>query len=452
MSNGCDQTVVKNLQAALKTATTAVNTASTLAKSLVTPIGGTPVDVLTTPAALDAALAKAVGGETFVLDPTLVYPSALTLTKAVTLRSSLPVSGRATLTTPMPSFKDGLSMSGPVPMALYGLEVRKKDPLTSILVFGLPGAGDKGRIVDGCRVLGDVINGGKRGMEANAAAVQVLRNYVEDCFGYFPGSDTQAFCAWDSPGPFLMQDNYFSGGSETFLLGGADPTAQANIPSHGVVTGNTFTKRPQWQAMSVGVKNTVELKNAIDWDFENNDISQSWGQHGQDGFLLMLTPRNQDGGAPYSTLSKITIRGNRFSHAACWVAVNGDDDLHPSGRVDGLVLDVNTVTDLAPGKYRGAEPSVSGTQDKVIMIGRGPTNVSITGNTVAGQNFGADGSAVYLSDAPKCVNLVLTGNTLPPSRYGLMGGGGAPDLTLNDATKAWAMYVASGSLGGNRVA
>lgn len=453
MANGCDQTVVTKLQAAITTAQTATAaatkaqaTAAALAKQLVS---GTPSDVISTPAQLDAALAKAVGGETFVLDPTLVYPTALALTKPVTLRSSLPVLARATLTTPMPSFKDGLSLSG-ASIGLYGIEVKKRDPLTSILVLGLPGAGDKGRVVDGCRVLGDVVKGGKRGIEANAAAVQVLRCYVEDCFGYFPGSDTQAFCAWDSPGPFLIQDCYLSGGSETFLLGGADATSQANIPAHGVVRGCTITKRPQWQATNVGVKNTVELKNAIDWDFEDNDISQSWGQHGQDGYLLMLTPRNQDGSNPYAILQAITFRMNRFQHGAGWFALNGDDDLHPSQRVTGLVIDANDVADLDPAKYRGTDPSVSGTTDRVIFISRGPTNVQITGNKAKGQNFGA---AIYLSDAPpQGSNIVLTGNTLPPSTYGLMGGGSAPDLTLNDPSKAWKDYVASGSLGGNVVA
>lgn len=440
-----DTQTIAAIQSQLKVAGGSIARASVLTATL----SGTPSDVISTPAGLDAALAKATPGATLVLSPTLLYPTPLTLSKGVTLRSTLPIIGRATLETPMPTFKAGAELRGTQLIAFYGLAVRHTDPHRDLLTLGLPGLGDAHRLIDGCRVLGDVILGGKRGIAANAADVTVTNSYVEDCFGTMPGDDTQAFCAWDSPGPFLIENNYFSGGSETFLLGGADPSSPTNIPSHGIVRGNVFTKRPQWQSMAIGVKNTFEMKNAIDWLVENNDISQSWGQHGQDGYLLMLTPRNQGNTAPYSTLRDISIRKNRFSYGAGWVALLGHDAPNVSAALDGLVLDDNDVTNLDPWKMQGTGGAVSGTTNKCISIGDGVRNTKVTNNRVAGRNFG---SSVYLSGDPKDVALTLTNNVLPPSEYGLMGGGAAPDVTLNDPTKAWAMYVGSGTLSGNTTA
>lgn len=438
-------TPLADLNSALTAATTAITNAKKAAARIT--ITGTPSDVITTPAALDAAIAKSLGGDALVLDPTLVYPNALNLTKMITLRSSLPVAGRATLTTPMPSFRGGVMMAGGQLIALYGVEMRHTNPLTDICVLGLPGHGDTHRLLDGCRVLGDVIKGAKRGIAANAGDVTILRTYVEDCFGTMPGDDTQAFCAWDSPGPFLLDDVYLSGGSESFLLGGADPSGIASIPSHGIVRNCTITKRPQWQSMAVGVKNTFEMKNAIDWLVENNDISQSWGQHGQDGYILMLTPRNQGGAAPYSTIRDIIIRKNRFSYGAGWVAMLGHDAPNASDILYDVILDDNDVTAIDPWKMQGTGGAVSGTTNKCISIGDGTGSVQITRNRVAGVNVG---SSIYLS-GDMSTNLKVTDNVLPPSEYGLFGGSAAPG-GVNDTGRAWAMYVYGGELHGNTVA
>jgi hypothetical protein len=428
-----DALTIAAIQRQLATAQIAISNAQTLVNSLTPP----PSSIISTPAALDAALAKATGGETFLLDPGLVYPTPLVLTKGVTLKNALMSTGRATLTSTMPRFQAGVTCAGSALIALYGLEIRHTNPLTDIVVLG---AGtDSHRVLDGCRVLGDPVKGAKRGIAGNVADVTVIRCYVEDCFQASPGNDSQAFAAWESPGPFVLTDSYFSGGSETVLFGGADPSSAANIPSNITITGCTITKRAAWQGKPIGVKNVIELKNAKHVLIENCDISLSWGQ-GQTGYLVMLTPRNQSGTAPYSTVFDVTIRNNRFSSGSAWINMLGSDDLNPSGPLDTVIVTGNQVSDIDPVKYQGS--------GQLIQSLNGPKNISVIANAISGKNLNTQ---VYFDGAPQCVNFNVTGNTWPAATYGVFGSGCAPGGTTGPTNQAWQKFVASGLLNGNTV-
>ncbi len=396
------------------------------------PPDGTVITV-TTPAELDAALASAQAGDIISIDPALRYLTPLTITAhGVMLKNAAMVGGRATRDAIMPRFADGLTVVG-TDVHLCGIEIMKIDPLTDIVV--LTGANC---IMDGCRVLGDPTHGAKRGIAGNAPNVTVTRCYVDDCFGPMPGNDTQAFCAWDSPGPFLIENNYLCGGAETVLFGGADPSSAANVPSNIVVRGNTITKNPAWRDKAI-IKNLIEFKNARTYLVEDNDLSSCWGGE-QGGYAFMITPRNQDGSALYSEVRDGTIRNNRVSHVGAVLSLLGSDNIHPSGPLDGLVFEDNECTDVDHGAYNG--------NDKVFLVQRGPLNVTIAGNRVAGPKAG---SALYFGEAPNaCVQFTFQSNTVPPSEYGIMGASCAPDTTLNNAHgSAWTTYVVSGTVSGN---
>jgi hypothetical protein len=397
------------------------------------PIPPTPPGIKTA-AELDAALATAKPGDTLLIDPALRYLVPLAINVSVVLCNAvMPLAAmRATLDEAMPSFKDGLTVNA-ANVHLLGLEVQKIDHLTDIMVIN--GAGC---VLDSCRVLGDPALGAKRGIAGNAPNVTVTRCYVADCFQASPGNDSQAFAAWNSPGPFELTDNYFSGGSETILFGGADPSSAANVPTNITITGNTITKNPAWQSQNIGVKNCIELKNAITVRIEDNDVSYSWGGHGQDGYLLMLTPRNQDGGAPYSIVKDVTITNNRFSHAAAAIGMLGHDSPNTSQSLQQVSITDNDFTDLDPVTWTGT--------DKMIFVGDGPQQVTITGNLFHGAHIG---SVVYLDGSPKALGLNITVNTFPPSTYGVMGSGCAPGTINNPNGSAWTTFVQGGTLAGN---
>ncbi|MCU1381996.1 MAG: hypothetical protein JWL71_693 [Acidobacteria bacterium] len=398
--------------------------------------------VLDTPAALDAALAAAAPGAVLTLSRTLVYPTALTLARAVTLQADgLTALTRMDTTTPLPSFRDGITIRGDQ-VTLIGLEVRKGNPLTDIVTF--TGASVT---LDRLRILGDPLKGAKRGIAANGNGDAVIvRSYVDDCFQTYPGNDSQAIIAWDMAPGLRIEDNFLRAGSETVMIGGADSSTAARTPTNIVIRGNTITKRPEWQAMAIGVKNALELKNATHVLVENNDISYSWGGHGQDGYLLLMTVRNQDGRAPWSTVQDVVVRGNRFSHAAGAINLLGLDNIketsaskptplgtvRPSVRMARIAITGNTFTDLDPTTYAGS--------NRMILIGSGPTQVTIDQNTFAGAHIG---SQVYFYGTPPAEGFRVTNNTWPPSTYGIKGDG----VASGGAT--WAAFVSGGTLAGN---
>lgn len=433
-----DPTLLHELAQHLESAGIALQQAA----EVVAQMAGTPVPpeppigtviTVTTPAELDAALASAKAGDTILIDPSLRYLSPLDVNVPVTLQNTALVSGRATRASVMPRFADGFNISAPDIVHVLGIEIMKLDPLTDIVTMTSGGC-----VLDGCRIVGDPVHGAKRGIAGNAPNVTVINCYVDDCFGPMPGNDTQAFCAWDSPGPFLIENNYLCGGAETVLFGGADPSSAANVPANIVVRGNTITKNPAWRDKAI-IKNLVEFKNARTYLVEDNDLSNCWGGE-QGGYAFMITPRNQDGSAPYSEVRNGIIRNNRVARVGAVLSLLGSDNINPSGALDGLVFEDNDCTDVDHTAYNG--------NDKIFLVQRGPLNVTIDGNTVNGAKAG---SALYFGEAPNvCVNFNFQSNTVPPSDYGIMGASCAPDTTLNNAHgSAWTTYVTSGTVSGN---
>lgn len=409
--------------------------------------------IIRTAEELDAALASDVPGQTLVLASSLVYPSLLTLRAPVTLRAEgFPDSVaavRVDMATPLPQFNAGLIVSGN-DVTLIGLQVKHTDPLTDIT--RISGA----RVTfDRLRILGDTVKGAKRGIAANGNGdVKILRSYVEDCFQASPGNDSQALIAWDMAPGLLIENNYLSGGSETLMFGGADSSSDERTPADIVVRHNTITKRVEWFGKPIGVKNLVEFKNAKRVLFEDNDCIYSWAQ-GQTGYLLVLTVRNQDGRAPWSTIQDVTFKGNRWSRGASAITILGRDDIKETGA--GKDVPVGTVrrsmpmarvsiigdtfTELDPAKW------AAGITNKAVQIGNGPLSLTIDSVTFA--SVSSYSSAVYFTALPQAEAMVFTNNTMPPSAYGMFGANSTVAKTNWTSTSpTWVRYVSNGAISG----
>jgi len=386
-------------------------------------------DVITTPAALDAALDAAAPGAVLTLSCTLVYPGQLTIGKSVTLQAETLDGARQTRDAPLPVVLDGLVVPA-ADVTIRGLDVRRTNHLTDIAIVS--GANVT---LDRCRILGDPVEGAKRGIAANAINVVIVRCYIDDCFQSYPGSDSQAIIAWDTPGPILIDDNFLSAGSETIMLGGADPSCDANVPADVTIRGNTITANPAWRDLAIGVKSRLELKLGRRVVVEDNEISYCWGGKGQDGYLLSLTVRNQSGSAPYSTIEQITIRNNWFHDGAAAINILAEDDNHPSGRLCDVEITGNEFTAIDHVQYAGSP--------KLMLVGRGPLRTTIGGNTFAG---GTHTSTIYFhGPEPKCESFDVVDNTWPASKYGIFGS------DTPSGSTAWEYYVASGTCEGNEV-
>lgn len=380
-----------------------------------------PAIIISTAAALDAALASAPTGAVLTLDPALVYATPLKVTNGIRLESQATLGQRMTKEAPAPRFTQGATLGRGV--SLVGLDIRHTDPNMGIVTF----AGAE-CVLDGCRILGDPIKGARRGVVANGDGdCAIVQCYIDDCFGPYPGNDTQAIIAWDMAPGLLIEDCYLSGGTETIMIGGADPKEASRDPRNITIRGNTITKKPAWQTQLIGVKNTIELKNARHVLIENNDISQSWGLHGQDGYAFVATVRNQDGKDPTASIQDVVFRNNRVTQAGAAINILGMDNNHQSEPMARITIDGNTFTDIDAKLHAGAT--------KLILITAGPNDLAITNNRFVSVGHT---STIYFVSGPPLQNFTFTGNTYPKTKYGMFGS------NVPGINRAFDVYVASG--------
>lgn len=378
-------------------------------------LGQSAQTTLSTPDALGRALAAARSGDVLLLDPTLVYPTTLLLDKGVTLRCASPLG--------QPTFMDGVDRTGEEAARLVNVRIQRARADTEIV--SLSGSNIT---LEGCRVVGDKTNGAKRGISANAANVALLNCVVDDCFS--KDFDSQAVAAWDSPGPFLIDGCTLVASGECLLFGGSDAPIDRQ-PADIVVRNSSLSKYPSWRDAGIAVKNVFELKNARRVLVDNCSFQYCWGG-GQTGYLIVLTPRNQGGAAPWSTVEDVTIQNCRGRYAAAAISMLGQDNVHPSGTMRRV-----TVRDC---QFADIDPQAWGGSDKLIQIGDGPEDVTIDGCTFAGANIG---SQVYFYGQRKAMRLKVTNNTWPPSLYGVFGESAS-------VGKAWGQFVTDGELANNK--
>jgi hypothetical protein len=283
-------------------------------------------------------------------------------------------------------------------------------------------------------ILGCWLDGGnacKRGIQANGAHITIQDSRI---FGVMKvGQDTQAIGAANGPGPFLIQNNYLSAGSETILFGGADPTIPGLIPSDIVIRGNYLTKDRAWLTTKGTVKNVLELKNAQRVLIENNILENAWVDE-QTGWLVQFTVRNQSGGAPWSTVRDVEFRYNVCLHGVSGINLLGLDDdpvtgaVFPSVRMQNINLHHNLFYDLGNPAFGAGTKFALATNNGVISL-------TVSHNTFLGAVSEALSLALGKSNTPS-TNLQVINNVFPEGAYGIMGGG-----STGPGTASWAQGV-----------
>src|SRR5262249_37862108 len=137
--------------------------------------------------------------------------------------------------------------------------------------------------------------------------------------------DAQAISGWNGPGPFTITNNYIEASGENILFGGADPSIPGLVPSDITIQYNYISKPVVWQWEGWTIKNLIELKNAQRVVIDSNLIENNWAA-AQQGYAVVLTPRNQDGTAPWSVVQQIQITNNVVRHVSSVFNVLGNDD------------------------------------------------------------------------------------------------------------------------------
>ena len=191
------------------------------------------------------------------------------------------------------------------------------------------------------RLLLNATQGQRRGILGNGRSISLEHSHIAGCWAPTL-QDSQAFCAYDGPGPYVLNNNYLEAASENVLFGGADSVSPDGIPSDITIVENTFSKNPDWRGQPRGVKNLFELKCARRVIVRRNIFEHCWPD-AQSGSAIVFTVRNQDGTAPWSVVEDVTFESNTVTLTEHGFNLLGYDDEHPSGRTTRISIRNNLV-------------------------------------------------------------------------------------------------------------
>jgi glycosyltransferase involved in cell wall biosynthesis len=382
---------------------------------------------------LQAALDAAVPGDRITLDPGATYKGPFQLRAktgnqwiVITSSGQLPPRGRRVERTDaarMPRLvAEGDSVIEAMPGAnhyhLLGLEIA---PVEGTFVSSLVQLGNTERTVDEqphhivierSYLHGDARKGARRGVALNSRHSAVLDSYLADFKEV--GADSQAISGWNGAGPFRIENNYLEGAGENVMFGGADPTVPQLVPADIEVLRNHLAKPLRWkvgdpsyEGTEWSVKNLFELKNARRVLVEGNVLERTW-THAQNGFAVLFTVRNQDGGAPWSVVEDVTFVNNLVRHAGGGINVLGKDDNHPSQQTRRLDIRNNVFLDV--GQPWGA--------GRLFQLLDGTSHVTIAHNTAL-----QTGSILFGGDHAPHAAFVFQNNIALHNEHGITGSG-----------------------------
>jgi glycosyltransferase involved in cell wall biosynthesis len=313
------------------------------------------------------------------------------------------------------------AMPGAHHYRLVGLEV---SPANGAFVNTLVQLGDKEReldaephhiVIERSYLHGDKTKGSRRGVALNSRYSAVVDSYLADFKEV--GADSQAISGWNGGGPFRIENNYLEAAGENVMFGGADPTVSQLVPADIEVLRNQMSKPLRWkvgdpsyEGTEWAVKNLFELKNARRVLIEGNVLERNW-EHAQNGFAILFTVRNQDGGSPWSTIEDVTFTNNLVRHVGGGINVLGHDDNHPSQQTRRLHIHNNVFLDV--GKPWGA--------GRLFQLLDGTNNVDIAHNTAL-----QTGSILFGGDHAAHTAFAFQSNVAPHNENGIIGSGTQP--------------------------
>jgi hypothetical protein len=275
-------------------------------------------------------------------------------------------------------------------------------------------------VFDRCYFHGDARRGTRRGIALNSRETAIDNSYFSDFKEV--GADSQAIAGWNGPGPYRIANNYLEAAGENVMFGGADPSIAGLVPADIEIVRNHFAKPLRWKAddpsyegVAWAVKNLFELKNARRVLVDGNLFEYNW-PHAQNGFALLFTVRNQDGGAPWSVVEDVTFVNNVVRHVAAGINILGTDDIHRSERTQRIAIRNNLFMDVGGTWGKG----------RLFQLLDGTHGVSIEHNTAIHSE-----SILFGGDRAPHGGFVFQNNIVFNNRYGIMASGtgtGRPTL------------------------
>ncbi|MBV8974971.1 MAG: hypothetical protein JOY74_07605 [Sinobacteraceae bacterium] len=276
-------------------------------------------------------------------------------------------------------------------------------------------------VFDRCYVHGVPGAASQRGIAMDGAYVAVVDSYISDFQEV--DTDTQALWAHNTTGPLQMRNNYIEAAGENVLFGGADSRAPELVPADIEITNNHFYKPLALIATQFTVKNLLEFKSArrvlvTGNTFENNP------QKSQQGFAIVITPRNQGGTAPWSATTDIALMRNTLINVGSGFNLLGHD-LLPTQLTERILIRDNVV----------GVTGLNGADGRAFQFLAGGSDYTVDHNTIIyPATFPPSSDLSMAQSTPKVSNLVFTNNLSTPNHWGFAGSGvgmGTPALNAN---------------------
>jgi len=350
---------------------------------------------------LPSVLAGLSGGETVVVSREVVTVADMTLSKPVTLVGAQ-ITGLVDVTAPDVTLLQ-CRLTGPHE---HGALLSTADRL----------------LVKSCILRGSP-TGQHRGIYVRSANVTIADTQILGMWK--SGQEAQAIAGWACVKQLLVERCILEGAGENFILGGAD-CAETEVPEDITIRGCTLRKPTAWRNKGYVVKNILELKNARRVLIEDNLLEHVWVE-GQTGFAVVLTPRNQDGSAPWSCVEDVIFRRNTVRHMAAGIQLLGCDYTHPSQLMKRVTIEDNVFEDIS---------TTWGENGRCLQFSHGGEDVQFRRNRFSGWYTN---SFMTFEGAP-LMRLVVDGNTFPEGYYGIKADDtsiGTPTLDKYAPDRIW---------------
>lgn len=264
-------------------------------------------------------------------------------------------------------------------------------------------------ILDRCYIHGNSTTGIRHGLTLHSAYTQVINSYISDVHEAGNG-DNQAIYSSNGPGPFTIVNNYLEAAGEIVLFGGEDPLIPNLVPSDAEFRLNHLFKPLSWRGVWP-VKNLFELKNARRVTVNGNLFEYTW--LGPQLTAIVLTVRNQNGGAPWSVIEDVSFTNNIVRHVPNAINFLGRDDTFQSEQMKRVTFRNNLFDDVNHITWCGTDPDC-GSNGKFMHV-NGVANLTMDHNTVFHTN-----TVSYMAGFQN-TGFIFTNNIVKHNAYGFNG-------------------------------
>jgi hypothetical protein len=228
-------------------------------------------------------------------------------------------------------------------------------------------------------------------------------------------------------GVIKIVNNFLEASGQSILFGGGGASATA---ADIEIRGNHLFKPMTWKPGQPGfvggasgrpfiVKNLFELKNAQRILFEGNILENCWGGFSQNGYAILLTPKNQSNRCPLCRVTDVTIRYNRITNVGSVLQIANVADDTGGFATAGERYSIH---DLLAENVHGSQDQFEGAGlfAQLLSISPALKDVAIEHSTA----FVPRAAFAIMTKGTKLENFKIENNLLSTGQYSIVSSGG----------------------------